>query len=29
MLLLGGEVNSEIEAAATEQRLSQQTELGP
>jgi membrane protein len=29
MLLLGGEVNSEIEAAATEKRLSTQTEQGP
>ena len=29
MLLLGGEVNSEIEAAATEKRLSAQTEQGP
>jgi membrane protein len=29
MLLLGGEVNSQIEAAATEKRLSSQTEQGP
>jgi membrane protein len=29
MLLLGAEVNSEIEAAATEKRLSRQTEQGP
>ncbi len=29
MLLLGAEVNSEIEAAATEKRLSTQTEQGP
>ncbi len=29
MLLLGGEINSEIEAAATEKRLSTQTEQGP
>ncbi len=29
MLLLGGEVNSEIEAAATEKRLGAQTEQGP
>ena len=29
MLLIGAEVNSEIEAAATEKRLSTQTEQGP